>query len=197
MAFYPAEINKRFCFPRHCASTGPVDAEGTAASMVCGTYLRFSIAVDMTGKHITDAAFSTNGCGFAVAAADFLAEEVSGSDLTNLKGLDRDALALHVAGGLGPIPPERHHCIEMCIDAVHDAFANYRASRLNEAGADKALICTCFGVSEIAIEDCISQNRLRTVNEVASICRAGTGCGACRMLIQEIIDDVRRSPENA
>ena len=38
------------------------------------------------------------------------------------------------------------------------------------------------------IEDVICRMRLRTVDEISINTNAGSGCGSCRMLIQEILD---------
>jgi NifU-like protein len=67
-------------------------------------------------------------------------------------------------------------------------MARYRELRIEEFVGEKALICTCFGVSEQAIIQSIEEYSLTDVEEVAGRCRAGSGCGSCRMLIQELID---------
>jgi NifU-like protein len=73
---------------------------------------------------------------------------------------------------------------------LQDAFADFRAFQIEEFAGEKALICTCFGVSEERIEKAITENNLQTVEEVGEFCRAGTGCGSCQPLIQEIIDSL-------
>jgi NAD(P)H-nitrite reductase large subunit len=50
------------------------------------------------------------------------------------------------------------------------------------------LICTCFGISEDTIQSVISETGAETVEAVGDACNAGTGCGSCRFLIQELID---------
>jgi NifU-like protein len=62
------------------------------------------------------------------------------------------------------------------------------AFQIEEFTGEKALICTCFGVSEETIERVIANNRCETVEEVSQKCNAGSGCGSCQPLIQEIID---------
>jgi NifU-like protein len=78
----------------------------------------------------------------------------------------------------------------MAIEALQGAFAEYRRRRLVSYDGDDPLICTCFGVSEAVIVKAVRQHGLNSVEEVASVCRAGLGCGSCRMLIQEIIDEL-------
>jgi len=67
-------------------------------------------------------------------------------------------------------------------------MAAYRERRVEEFQGEKALICTCFGVSEETIVTAISENSLSDVDQVVDLCRAGSGCGSCRMLIQELVD---------
>jgi NifU-like protein len=67
-------------------------------------------------------------------------------------------------------------------------MAEYRRHRIEEFQGEKALICTCFGVSEETIVNVIAENDLTDVDEVSGLCRAGSGCGSCRMLIAELID---------
>lgn len=132
--------------------------------------------------------FQTNGCGFMIAAADALADAIAGKQLAELHGLDRDELRAKLCEELDAFPADRRHCEEACIEALRSAFADYRARRIEEFQGEKALICTCFGVSQETIESQIVKGSLKTVEEVTRICNAGGGCGSCRMLIQEIID---------
>jgi NifU-like protein len=89
---------------------------------------------------------------------------------------------------LGEFPAGRGHCPEIGLEALRAALADYRKFRIEEFSGEKALICTCFGVSEEKIEGVISELGLETVEEVGDACNAGSGCGSCRMLIQEMLD---------
>jgi len=51
------------------------------------------------------------------------------------------------------------------------------------------IICSCMDVSYGEIVDAIKQKGLKTVEEVGEATNAGTGCGACQELIQEILDE--------
>jgi NAD(P)H-nitrite reductase large subunit len=66
---------------------------------------------------------------------------------------------------------------------------DFRAFQIEEWSGEKALICTCFGVSEETIENLVKENSLETIEEVTAACNAGGGCGSCQPLIQEIIDE--------
>ncbi len=124
-----------------------------------------------------------------IAAADHLVETIKDSKLADLHGLNKQELTQKLDDEFGLLPNERKRCADVCIEALRVAFADYRVRQIEEFRGEKALICTCFGVSEETIETHIAQNSIETVNEVTQICGAGGGCGSCRMLIQEMIDN--------
>jgi NifU-like protein len=90
---------------------------------------------------------------------------------------------------------DRRQCADIAIEALHAAFAHLRSRRIEEFTGEKALICTCFGVSEETIETNIRVRHLKTVDDVADACNAGSGCGSCRMLIDEMLDAVSRGAD--
>ena len=179
MSFYPSEISEKFQNPKNAGNLENANANGTGASFVCGTAVRFFLEIDVSKKQILRAKYKTNGCGFAIAAAEILAEKISGEKLTELHGLEIWE---------NDFDESRKHCAEIAFDALHNALTAFRGSQIEEFTGEKALICTCFGVSEEIIEQVILNNELQTVEEVGDACNAGTGCGSCRFLIQELID---------
>jgi len=106
--------------------------------------------------------------------------------------LDKSILQTQIKRELGEFSENREHCLELCLETLQLAFADFRNSQIEEFAGEKALICTCFGVSEETIESLIKENSLETVEEVTDACNAGGGCGSCQPLIQEIIDVVWR-----
>ena len=164
------------------------NAIGKDASFVCGSFVRFSIRIGSESKTVVAAGFETNGCGYLIAAADVLAEAIEGRQLADLHGLNESDLCAVVSERLGASGLARSHCAVCCIEALRNAFADYRRTQIEEFRGEQALICTCFGVAEETIERHIAERKLETVEEVTRVCNAGGGCGSCRMLIQEIID---------
>jgi NifU-like protein len=189
--FYPEKINRRFYAPKNAGKAGNANSVGTGASFVCGVFVRFFLDIDAETKEIKEAKFKSNGCGFAIAAADVLAEKIIGRHLTELHGLDKNELKKELGAELETFPGDRTHCAEICFEALQSALADFRAFQIEEFAGEKALICTCFGVSEELLEKVIAENAAETIEEVGEICHAGTGCGSCQFLIQELIDVYR------
>jgi NifU-like protein len=187
-SFYPKAINRYFASPQNTGIIDNASASGTDASFVCGCFVRISLQIEAGEKKIEEVKFQTNGCGYMVAAADVLAGEIRGRELTELQGSENIDLKTSVESTLGKFLEHRGHCLETCISALHAAFADYRNRLIEEFRGEKALICTCFGISEESVERCIAENAPETAAEVADLCKAGSGCGSCRMLIQEMID---------
>ena len=123
-----------------------------------------------------------------LASANVLAEYVSGLDLRELHGSKTETLREIVERVLGEVANDREECIYGSINALRAAFRDLRARRVEEFRGEEALICTCFGVTEENIETIIATRKVDTVEDVTDVCNAGGGCGACRMLIQELLD---------
>ena len=121
-----------------------------------------------------------------IAAADVLAENIIGKELAELHGLEN--LETQIETELGKFAANRQHCLKLAIETLQAAFNDFRSAQLEEWSGEKALICTCFGVSEETIEKVIAENYCENVEEVSHFCNAGSGCGSCQILIQEIID---------
>lgn len=163
------------------------NANGTGVNLACGSTVQFSLKIDESGR-IADAAFRSNGCGYSRSAADILAVWIAGKDLADLHGLDERDLRGVVKTELGEVPGTNAACIACATSAVKDAFANFRARQIEEFRGEKALICTCFGVTEERIEDLITKSQATSVRQITDACNAGGGCGSCRMLIQQMLD---------
>jgi len=185
VAVYPKKVELRAFAPRKPRAGNDEAVCGRSASFVCGGFVSFSLTTD---QEKIAASFTSNGCGYMVAVADIFGESVSEKYVSELHGLDRAELMGAVEHGIGVVPTTRVHCVEVSFEALRNAFASLRERRIEEFRGEEALICTCFGVSERVIDEFIASNNEVSVGSVADSCRAGSGCGSCRMLIQEMID---------
>jgi len=190
VSFYPEKINEHFAAPERVGKPPRTNAVGTGVGLVCGSFFRVFLEIDVPTKEIRDARYKTNGCGFAIAAGEVLTAKIVGRKLTELHGLNHAEFIRPIENALGEFPADKKHCAEMCFDALEGAFGDFRALQIEEFAGEKALICTCFGVSEETIERVITETRAESVEEVGAACNAGTGCGSCQFLIQEILDDI-------
>lgn len=179
-------MNQRFLAAKHAGEADNQNATGKFASFICGVSVAFSLNIDSESKKITSARYKSNGCGFVVATADLVCETAIGKKLTELEGLE--VLEKIFRTEFGDFPDGRKHCSDICFDAFQNALAEYRSSLLEEWTGEKALICTCFGVSEEIIEKKTKDDSVKTVDDIGEVCNAGTGCGSCQPLIQEILD---------
>jgi NifU-like protein len=160
-------------------------ADGISAAFECGSSIRFTIDIDEK-KALCRVSYETNGCGFMIAAAESLSAAVRGKRLTHLHGTA--PLESIIFEALGRLPADRTHCVHVPADAFRRALARYRSKIVEEFQGEKALICTCFGVSEETILEIVERDGVLDVSDVTAACNAGSGCGSCRMLIQELID---------
>ena len=187
VTFYPGPVSGRFLAPVNIAARSAGTA-GRSASFLCGSFVELFVSIDGDRNVITSAKFRTNGCGFVVATADVLCEWLSGKMLGELHGLNDEELNAFIGNELGEFPSERAHCAAVVFAALRDAMSRHRKSVIEEFQGESALICTCFGVSEETIADAITTRNYTSVDQVSESHRAGSGCGSCRFLIQELID---------
>jgi len=191
MLHYSDLARDHFLNPRNVGDVNDPTVTEQAGSFRCGAAMRVSLRIDET-QNITDARFRAAGCGFLVAAASFLTDQIKGK-------ATGDAAALahthekEVWERLGEVPADRRHCIALAGQVVVKAIQSYSDSTRDQWSGDEALICTCFCVSERTIEEKIQQQNLRTIAEVTAACRAGAGCRSCYSLIEDILHDQRRS----
>lgn len=183
MPVYPEEIASLIRTPRFACCVALPNASGTEAKFDCGCFVRVELEISEAGR-IEEIGFGTNGCGYMVAAAESLADAINGRPLTELSGL----LQFDIN-----VPKDRLECVFAAVSAFQSVFAAYRAKRIEEFCGEKPLICTCFGTTEEAVEEFVAKSEPSSVEEVTAEMRAGGGCGSCRMLIQEIIDENQRT----
>ena len=189
MPYYPALVNQHFLHPRNVGEVHDADATGEAGSFVCGALVRVSLKIDAQLQRITEARFKATGCGYLIASASVLTETIEELAISRAAGLSVSA----ISDWFGGLPADREHCGVLCREAFHAALANYHRATREEWTGDEALICTCFGVSEKSIESAIEVGSLRRVEDVTNKNGAGGGCGSCRQLIEDILDDYWRT----
>jgi NifU-like protein len=186
MAIYPDRVVKILAGSRLSRACGEASSSGVSAAFECGGSARFWVSIQSATKTLENVDYAANGCGFMIAAAEVIARVARGRKLTELHGTS--GLEATVMEQIGPIPDERNHCLQVSAAAFRNALAEYRSRTAEEFQGEKALICTCFGITEETVLAVIEETDASDPSEVSAACNAGSGCGSCRMLIQEMID---------
>lgn len=79
-----------------------------------------------------------------------------------------------------PQPPDGR----AILPAGPQAVSAYTDDLLSEA---TRTLCFCHSVPVAEVLDCLRESPTTRVADVGSKCRAGTGCGSCRLVIGELI----------
>lgn len=183
---YSDKVYDHFFNPRNVGTVENADGVGEVGSMACGDALRLSFRLDAAGR-LAEVKFQTFGCGSAIASSSILTEMLRGKTLEEAARITNDDIARE----LGGLPREKMHCSVMGREALEAAMIDhYRRQGKQipcELLSQGVLVCHCFQVERDTIRHAISQNRLRTVEDVTHYTKAGGGCQDCHQDIRHLI----------
>ena len=191
---YTDKVRDHFINPRNVGEIENPDAEAMTGSIVCGDALELTLKINKDTEVIEDAKFQTFGCASAIASSSILTEMIKGKTLDEAKKITNRDIAME----LGGLPEEKMHCSVMGMETLEKAINNYRGIKVEEDEHDEgAIICKCFGITDTKIKRAIRENNLTTVDEITFYTKAGGGCGACKVKLEDILNEELAERERA
>ncbi len=190
MTYFPAKIEAQIAASKRRGKVKNANTKGKEVSFFCGVSLEFSIRINK--GVIESAGYLTNGCGHVIAYADFLCEVITDRRMEQIQELKPLIRSLEDHFDIPTFASDmnftRAHCLSLCVDALSIAFSAFRQSKVNDWEGESPLICSCFGIDEATICKAIKENKLDSISEIGKFTNAGTGCGSCQLVIEELID---------
>ena len=116
---YSEKVMDHFRNPRNVGEIENADGVGQEGNAKCGDIMRMTLKID--DGVITDAKFTTFGCGSAIATSSIATEMIKGHSINEALALSNRA----VVEALDGLPPAKLHCSVLAEQAVKAALSDY------------------------------------------------------------------------
>jgi nitrogen fixation NifU-like protein len=116
---YSKKVIKHFQNPKFVGEIKGADGVGEEGNIKCGDSMKIFLKVEK--GRIKEAKFLTYGCIAAIACSDVLCELVRGKTLKEAMKVNHK----DIIDSLGEMPPVKHHCSVLGIQALRAAIKNY------------------------------------------------------------------------
>ena len=121
MALYSEKVMDHFLHPRNVGVIEDADGVGEVGNAKCGDIMKIFLKID--DGVVTDAKFSTFGCGSAIASSSMATEMIIGQPVDKVMELTNKA----VAEALDGLPAHKMHCSVLAEEAIKSAIEDYYA----------------------------------------------------------------------
>ena len=180
---YTEAVHDHFLRPHNVGPLEGANAIGEVGSLTCGDALKLYLKIN-DQQIIEEATFETFGCASAIASSSVLTDMVKGMSVEDaLKITNKD-----ITNALGGLPKQKMHCSVMGQEALEAAIRQWKGEPpVPHAHEEGKLVCKCFGITDAQIIRAITENGLKTVEEITNYTKAGGACGECLDEIGEIL----------
>ena len=130
---YSEKVMDHFRNPRNVGELENPDGVGEVGNAKCGDIMRITLKVE--DGIITDAKFTTFGCGSAIATSSMATEMIRGKSVEEALELSNRA----VVEALDGLPTHKIHCSVLAEEAVKAAVKDYYDK--NQIAYDPKIFC--------------------------------------------------------
>lgn len=130
---YSEKVMDHFRNPRNVGEIENPDGVGQVGNAKCGDIMRITLKIDK--GIISDAKFTTFGCGSAIATSSMATEMIKGKPVEEALELSNQA----VVEALDGLPTHKIHCSVLAEEAVKAAIKDYYDK--NGIPYDEAKLC--------------------------------------------------------
>ena len=123
MALYSEKVMDHFLHPRNVGVIEDADGVGEVGNAKCGDIMKIFLKID--DGIVTDAKFSTFGCGSAIASSSMATEMIKGKPVAEAEKLTNKA----VTEALDGLPAHKIHCSVLAEEAIRSALEDYHKRR--------------------------------------------------------------------